>query len=72
MGTIATCGTTTAKGLHANSFFVLIHYVFRASGLQAQSVFVPSTSTTGSNRRVPPPRGLPPRQPPSGIPFVRV
>ena len=30
---------------------------------------MPSTSTTGSNRRVPPPRGLPPRHPSLGIPF---
>ena len=33
---------------------------------------MPSTSTTGSNRRVPPPRGLPPRHPSLGIPFYFV
>ena len=40
-----------------------------ASGSQAQSVLVPSTSTSGSNRRVPPPRGSPPRHPSPGHPF---
>ena len=52
-----TCGSTTAKGLYANSSFVLIHYAFGGVRAQAQSVFVLSTSTTGSSRRVPPPRG---------------
>ena len=53
-------GSTTAKGLYANFYFVLIHYAF--GGVRAQcTVSVPrtqlSTSTSGSNRRVPPPRG---------------
>ena len=50
-------GSTTAKGLYANSFFVLIHYTFGGVRAQALSVFVLSTSTSGSSRRVPPPRG---------------
>ena len=50
-------GSTTAKGLYANSFFVLSHYAFGGVRAQALSVFVLSTSTTGSSRRVPPPRG---------------
>ena len=57
LGTFATCGTTTAKGLYANSFNELNHYAFGGIRAQALSVFVLSTSTTGSNRRVPPPRG---------------
>ena len=40
-----------------------------ASGLQAQSVLVPSTSTSRSDRRVPPPRGLPLCSPFPGTPF---
>ena len=35
-------------------------------------MLVSSTSTSGSNRRVPPPRGSPFRSPLSGIPFVRL
>ena len=50
-------GTTTAKGLYANFFFVLNHYAFGGVRAQALSVLVLSTSTTGSSRRVPPPRG---------------
>ena len=50
-------GTTTAKGLYANLFYVLTHYAFggvsAVRALRAQH----STSTSGSNRRVPPPRG---------------
>ena len=57
MSAFATCGTTTAKGLYANSFFVLNHYAFGGVRAQALSVFVLSTSTTGSSRRVPPQRG---------------
>ena len=38
-----------------------------ASGVRF--VLVPSTSTSGSNWRVPPPRGFPPRCPSLGIPF---
>ena len=53
----ATCGSTTAKGLYANLFYVLTHYAFggvsAVRALRAQH----STSTSGSNRRVPPPRG---------------
>ena len=33
MSAFATCGSTTAKGLYANSFFVLIHYAVRAQAL---------------------------------------
>ena len=36
MSTFATCGTTTAKGLYANIFFVLAHYAF--GGVSAQCV----------------------------------
>ena len=36
---------------------MLIHYAFGGVRAQALSVFVLSTSTTGSSRRVPPPRG---------------
>ena len=57
MSASATCGSTTAKGLYANSFFVFIHNAFGGVRAQALSVFVLSTSTTGSSRRVPPPRG---------------
>ena len=51
-------GTTTAEGLYANSVFVLNHDAF--GSVRAASTFVlgPSTSTSGSNRRVPPPRGF--------------
>ena len=65
-------GTTTAFGPYENSMFEFNHYA--SGGVRATStlVLVPSTSTSGSNRRVPPPRGLPPRTPLSGIPFVRV
>ena len=51
-------GTTTAKGLYANLFYVLTHYAF--GGVSALCVLPRtqhSTSTSGSNRRVPPPRG---------------
>ena len=57
MSTFATCGTTTAKGLYANSFFELIHYAFEGVRAQALSVLVLSASTTGASRRAPPPRG---------------
>ena len=57
LSTFATCGTTTAKGLYANSFFELNHYAIGGVRAQALSVLVLSTSTTGSSRRVPPPRG---------------
>ena len=36
MSAFATCGSTTAKGLFANSFFVLIHYAF--GGVRAQAL----------------------------------
>ena len=36
MSTFATCGTTTAKGLYANFFFVLSHYAI--GGVSAQCV----------------------------------
>ena len=50
-------GTTTAKGLYANFYFVLSHYAFGGVRAQALSVLVLSASTSGSNWRVPPPRG---------------
>ena len=43
--------------LYANSFNELNHYAIGGVRAQALSVFVLSTSTTGSSRRVPPPRG---------------
>ena len=65
-------GTTTAKGLYANSFYVLSHYAF--GGVSAQCVlFALSTplrlrGRTGVFRR----REGPPRLPISGIPFFRL
>ena len=50
-------GSTTAKGLYANFFFVLIHYAFGGVGAGCVLRTQHSTSTSGSNRRVPPPRG---------------
>ena len=50
-------GSTTAKALYANSFFVLNHYAFGGVRAQALSVLVLSTSTTESSWRVLPPRG---------------
>ena len=70
LGTFATCGTTTAKGLYANSFFVLNHYAFGGVRAQALSVLVLSTSTTESSRRVPPPRGSRLAVPARDTPFV--
>ena len=70
MSTFPTCGTTTAKGLYANSFFELNHYVFGGVRAQALSVLVLSTSTTGSSRRVPPPRGSRLAVPAWDTPFV--
>ena len=57
MGTNATRGTTTAKGLYENFIFKHNHFAF--GGVKASSTFVLglSTSTSGSKRRVPPPRG---------------
>ena len=63
-------GSTTAKGLYAYSFFVLNHYAFGGVREQALSVFVLSTSTTESSRRVPPPRGSRLAVPARGTPFV--
>ena len=51
-------GTTTAKGLYANIFFVLSHYALRGRQCSVLALSTQhSTSTAGSNRRVPPPRG---------------
>ena len=69
LGTFATCGTTTAKELYANSF-ELNHYAFGSVRAQALSVLVLSTSTTGSSRRVPPPRGSRLAVPARDTPFV--
>ena len=63
-------GTTTEKGLYANSFFVLNHYAFGGVRAQALSVLVLSTSTTESSRRVPPPRGSRLAVPARDTPFV--
>ena len=38
LSTFATCGTTAAKGLYANLFFVLTHYAF--GGVSAQCVLL--------------------------------
>ena len=70
MSTFATCGTTTAEGLYANSFFELNHYAIGGVRAQALSVLVLSTSTTGSSRRVPPPRGSRLAVPARDTPFV--
>ena len=57
MSTFATCGSTAAKGLYANLFFVLVHYAFGGVKAPSISLLESSTSTTGSTWRVPPPRG---------------
>ena len=65
-------GTTTAFGPYENFMFEFDHYAF--GGVRATSTFVlvSSTSTSGSNRRVPPPRGSPRRSPLLDISFVRL
>ena len=70
MSAFATCGSTTAKKLYANSFFELNHYAFGGVRAQALSVLVLSTSTTGSSRRVPPPRGSRLAVPARDTPFI--
>ena len=61
-------GTTTAFGPYANSFFVFNHYAF--GGVSATRAFALwcSTSASGRTRRVPPPRGSPPRCPSRAFP----
>ena len=49
--------STTAKGPYANSVYVLIHYAFGGVKASITFVFGLTTSTSGSNTRVPPPRG---------------
>ena len=58
MGTNATGGTTTVKGLYANSVFAHNHYA--VGGVKALSTFVlgSSISTSVSNWRVLPPQGF--------------
>ena len=53
------------------SFFVLTHYAFGSVRITCAFVFVPSTSTSGSIRRAPPPRGLPSRSSFLGCPLLR-
>ena len=66
MGTFATCGSTTAKGLYANFFFVLTHYAF--GGVSAQCVLLALSTPlrlrgrTGVFRR---------REGPASLPFSR-
>ena len=65
-------GTTTAKGLYANFYFVLSHYAF--GGVSAQCVLLALSTPlrprgrTGVFRR----REGPPHLPLSGIPFFRL
>ena len=62
-------GTTTAKGLYANLFYVLTHYAFGGVSalcvLHALSTPLRSRGRTGVFRR----REGPPRLPISGLPF---
>ena len=62
-------GTTTALGPYVNSFLGFTHYAFGASVLQVHFALWHSTSASGPNRRVPPPRGSPPRCPSRAFPF---
>ena len=51
------------------SVYAFIHYAFGSVKAPSISVLGSSTSTTGSARRVPPPRRVAPRRPSLGIPF---
>ena len=66
------CGTTTAKGLYANFFFVLTHYAFEGVRAQALSVFVLSTSTVGVEQACSAAARVPPRSPSPKTPLLRV
>ena len=62
-------GTTTAKGPYANFFFELHHYAFGGVGVTGFGFARALHFDFGVDRRVPPPRGFPPRSPFLGCPF---
>ena len=66
MGTFPTGGTTTAKGLYANFFFVLTHYAF--GGVSAQGVLLALSTPLRLRGRIGVFRR---REGPASLPFSR-
>ena len=70
MSTFATCSTTTAQGLYANSFFELIHYAFGGSAGTVSAC--PLRLDHGVEQACSAAARVPPRSPSPGAPLLRV